>query len=50
MSEDRLSGLCMMSVHHEMIILNKKTFIEDMINKFRIKRRNLQFLFSNNET
>lgn len=50
MSKDRLSGMCMMDDHREKINLNENTFIEDVINKFGIKRRNLQFLFSGNET
>lgn len=47
MSKDRLSGLCVTS---ERIHLNKNTSIEDVINKFDIKRRNLQFLFYGNKT
>lgn len=50
MSEDPLNGSCMMSVHRERINLNKNSFIENVINTYGIKRRNLQFLLSGNET
>ncbi|KAF0755562.1 zinc finger MYM-type protein 1-like, partial [Aphis craccivora] len=47
--EDRLNGLCMMSLHRERVNANKDTFIQDVINMFGIKRRNLQFLFTDTE-
>jgi hypothetical protein len=34
----------MMSLHREKVNANKNTFIQDVINMFGIKRRNLQFL------
>jgi len=36
--EDRLNGLCMMSLHRERFNANKDTFIQDVINMFGIKR------------
>ncbi|CAI6354144.1 unnamed protein product [Macrosiphum euphorbiae] len=47
--EDRLNGLCMMSLHRERVNANKDNFIQDVINMFGIKRRNLQFLFTDTE-
>jgi len=44
--EDRLNGLCMMSLHRERVNANKDTFMQDVINMFGIKRRNFQFLFT----
>lgn len=46
MSEDLQNGSCTMSVHRERIHLNETTFIENAIDTYRIKRRNVQFLFS----
>ena len=48
MSDDRLSSLCMISVHREQIMKNKDKFIDDVIDKFGADRRRLQFLFSDN--
>ncbi|CAI6359528.1 unnamed protein product [Macrosiphum euphorbiae] len=45
MSEDRLYGLCMISVHREKIDDKKDEYIEQVINIFGVKQRNLQFLF-----
>lgn len=47
MSEDRLDGLCMISVHREKIEDKKNEYIEEVINIFGIKKINLQFLFVN---
>ncbi|KAF0751546.1 52 kDa repressor of the inhibitor of the protein kinase-like [Aphis craccivora] len=47
--EDRLNGLCMMSLRRERVNANKDTFIQDAINMFGIKRRNLQFVFTDTE-
>jgi hypothetical protein len=47
--EDRLNGLCMMSLHRERVKENNDTFIQDVINMFGIKQRNFQFLFTDNE-
>lgn len=46
MSEERLSGLCMLSVHRELVNKNKNIIIEKSINRFAQKRRNLLLLFS----
>lgn len=43
--EDHLNGLYMMSINREKVNMNKDSFIEDVINIFGMKRRNLQFLF-----
>ena len=45
-SDERLSGLCKLSLHRKMISDNKDSFIEKVINKFgeELPRR-LQFLF-----
>jgi len=45
MSEDRLDGLCMISVHREKINDKKNEYVEQIINIFGVKKRNLQFLF-----
>lgn len=45
MCEDRLSGLCMLSVHRTYVKENKEALIKDVINKFGADRRRLQFLF-----
>ena len=47
MTDERLSGLCMMSVHRKKIesAQNKKVFIESVIDKFGQDARRLQFLF-----
>lgn len=45
MSDERLSGLCMLSVHREKINKNKQIFIEKVIEKFGSETRRLQFLF-----
>jgi len=47
MSKDRLDGLCMISVHREKIDDKKDEYIEQVINIFGVKKRNLQFLFVN---
>jgi len=44
MSDDRLSGLCMMSVHRG-TIWNSKTFISRVIDRFGQNPRRLQLLF-----
>ncbi|XP_047125152.2 uncharacterized protein LOC124807361 [Hydra vulgaris] len=45
MSNDRLSGLCMLSTHKDKINCNKKDFIDKIIDMFGIDNRRLQFLF-----
>ena len=45
MSNERLSGLCMLSVHREKIRSRKSEFMEQIVNKFGSERR-LQFLFT----
>ena len=47
MSDDRLSGLCMMSVHRKMFETDpfKNVFINRVIDKFGQERRRLEFLF-----
>lgn len=47
MSEERLDGLCMISVYRKKIDDKKNECIEQVINKFVVKKRNLQFLFVN---
>jgi hypothetical protein len=44
-SDDRLSGLCMMSVHRKMILDNKDSFIDTVINQFGQEPRRLILLF-----
>jgi hypothetical protein len=46
MTTDRLSGLCMMSVHREMIMKNKTQFIDKVVNTFAENSRRLQLLFN----
>jgi len=49
--EDRLNGLCMMSIiHRERVNTNKDICIQDVINMYGIKRRNLLFLFTDRGT
>ena len=43
--DDRLSGLCMMSIHRKRISQNKEKIIENVINRFGQIPRRLQFLF-----
>ncbi|KAF0710298.1 52 kDa repressor of the inhibitor of the protein kinase-like, partial [Aphis craccivora] len=45
MSEDRLDGLCMISVHREKVNDKKNEYVQQIINIFGVKKRNLQFLF-----
>ena len=45
MTEDRLNGLCMMSVHREKIHTSKQQFIERVVTEFGRESRRLQFLF-----
>ncbi|XP_025192119.1 zinc finger MYM-type protein 1-like [Melanaphis sacchari] len=46
--EERLNGLCMLSVHRERINIRKEKFIEQLIIRFAIEQpRRLQFLFNN---
>ncbi|CAH1108108.1 unnamed protein product [Psylliodes chrysocephalus] len=42
--EDRLSGLCMLSVHREMV-KEDENFVNEVVNKFASVPRRLQFLF-----
>lgn len=49
MTDDRLSALCLISVHREKIGANKDCFIEDIIQEFSLSPRRLQFAFSTNE-
>lgn len=45
MSEDRLSGLCMLSVHKQFVLENKELFINQVLDQFGQERRRLKFLF-----
>jgi len=45
MSVERLSGLCVMSVHREKISKDKKGFIESVIDRFGRDLKRLQLLF-----
>lgn len=45
MADDRLSGLCMMSIHRAKIAENKQQLIDKVIDKFAQDHRRLQFLF-----
>jgi len=47
MSGERLSGLCVMSVHHEKISKDKQGFIVKEIDRFGRDLRHLQILFLN---
>ena len=47
MSDDRLSGLCLMSVHRSRINLDKKSFMLKVIDKYGKDLRRLHFLFKN---
>lgn len=49
MSEKRLDGLCMMSVHRDFIKKNKLSFIENVISEFSKNVRNLNFAFSSTD-
>ncbi|XP_050515812.1 uncharacterized protein LOC126890699 [Diabrotica virgifera virgifera] len=46
MTENRLSGLCMISVHRKIVNLDKQNIISQVIDIFGSDRRNLKFLFS----
>ena len=46
MSDHRLSGLCMMSVHRQRVNADKTELIKKVIDKFGIEPRRLQFLFN----
>ena len=46
MSDHRLSGLCMMSVHRQRVNSDKTELINKVIDKFGIEPRRLQFLFN----
>lgn len=46
MSENRLSGLCMMSVHRDLILADKVAFINKVVDRFGQNPRRIQFLFS----
>lgn len=48
MSESRLSGLCMLSVHRQKIANNEEGFITQVIDKFGQDDRRLIFLFDQN--
>ena len=45
MTDDRLSGLCMMSVHRDKISQEKEEFMNTVVDEFGKDRRRLQFLF-----
>ena len=45
MTEDRLNGLCMISVHREKNSTSKQQFIERVVTEFGLEPRRLQFLF-----
>jgi hypothetical protein len=46
MTSDRLSSLCMLSVHRARIAARKSEFVDEVIDKFGRDARKLQFLFS----
>ena len=47
MSDERLSGLCMLSVHRDKIMHNRQeAFLNTVVNRFGQSSRRLQFLFS----
>lgn len=48
-NKERLDGLCKTSVHRERMNLNKGSFIQYVINMLGIKRRNFQFLFTDDK-
>ncbi|XP_031341628.1 zinc finger MYM-type protein 1-like [Photinus pyralis] len=45
MANSRLSGLCLMSVHRDLIQQSKDAFIEKSIDLFAMEQRRMQFLF-----
>ena len=45
MIEDRLNGLCMMSVHRDMINKDKAQFIQNVVDEYVREPRYVQFLF-----
>lgn len=45
MSDERLSGLCMLSVHRDKVNGNKKDFMDKIVDMFGRDNRRLQFLF-----
>ena len=45
MSNDCLSGLCVLSVHRDKVNCNKKDFKDKIVDMFGIDNRRLQFLF-----
>jgi len=47
MSENRLDGLFIISVHREKIDNKNNEYIEQIINIFDVKKRNLKFVFVN---
>ena len=46
MSSERLSALCMLSVHEELVEKDRACFINKVINKFSNDKRRLQFTFN----
>ncbi|XP_077287771.1 zinc finger MYM-type protein 1-like [Arctopsyche grandis] len=45
MSDERPSGLCMLSVHRDKVNCNKKDFMDKIVDMFGSDNRRLQFLF-----
>ena len=45
-SSERLSALCMLSVHEELIEKDRAGFINKVINKFSNDKKRLQFMFN----
>lgn len=45
MSNERLSGLCMLSVHRDKVNCNKEVFMDKIVDMFGSDNRRLQFLF-----
>jgi hypothetical protein len=45
-SQDRLNGLCLLSVHREKVFDKKKQLIDDVVTEFGKERRRIKFLFS----
>uniref|UniRef100_A0A6I8QP26 HAT C-terminal dimerisation domain-containing protein n=1 Tax=Xenopus tropicalis TaxID=8364 RepID=A0A6I8QP26_XENTR len=48
MTVNRLSGLCMMSLHRDIVNENRPQFIHEVVDKFAQDHRRLQFLFRAN--
>ena len=49
MTDDRLSALCMMSLHRQVVNRDNKQFIRKVIDNFGSQSRRLQFVFGPQE-